>query len=65
MEYPIIESSPIAKAKIKAGATDEVGTFFNSNFLTKYPFDMLEIGQSFTVPLQENKEFKSGFESQL
>ncbi|UVB02958.1 hypothetical protein PM396_gp35 [Xanthomonas phage vB_Xar_IVIA-DoCa1] len=55
MTYQIVESSPLAKARIKSyesTATVEQ----NTHHRTKYPIDELNIGQSFTVPLAEANE---------
>jgi hypothetical protein len=46
MEYPIVQSSPESKKP-------ERKKLFNGNYALKYPFAVLERGQSFTIPLQE------------
>jgi hypothetical protein len=48
MNYPIVESSPIIKAKIKS-FNDKVGVDANMHALQKYPFKMLHIGESFVI----------------
>jgi hypothetical protein len=60
MMYPIVESSPQAKAKIiphKPGEPEPkpavVGVLHHR---AKYPFDHLNVGFSFTVPLAEGNE---------
>ena len=48
----IVESSPKAKEKIET-TEDEFGT---CKQVSKYPFECLEIGQSFAVPTVDIKE---------
>lgn len=53
--YTIKECSPRAKAMIKS-FDDAIGASVNEHHRTKYPFDELTIGQSFTVPILEANE---------
>ena len=57
MAYPIVESSPQAKAKIQPNASADVPAAEpNEHHRTKYPTDALNVGQSFTVPINEANE---------
>lgn len=49
MNFEIIESSPLAKGLVEKAATSRTKPE------PMYPFDQLEVGQSFTVPLEFEK----------
>lgn len=56
MAYEVIECSPKARGKI-ASFEDAIGTETElSHQRSKYPWPLLKIGQSFTVPLAEGNE---------
>lgn len=56
MSYEITASSPKAMSRIKVEVEDKSDTFVSDNVLSKYPFSMLKIGESFTVPIKDSKE---------
>jgi hypothetical protein len=51
--YPVVEASPKAKAMIAEGTKPKGDAFVNTHHRSKYKFEQLEIGWSFTVPFSE------------
>ena len=56
MSYKIQECSPKAKAKIQEGTKKKFDTFASEHHKAKYPFSMLDVGECFTVPIDEVSE---------
>lgn len=56
MDFEIFPASPEAMKKIKCEIVDKNDTFKNEHHRAKYPFDMLKIGECFTLKFGEYVE---------